>query len=214
MALHAQDDVFGYEDSNIEMISADKQTSKQEATRQNEVGDIVCSEMWDTSTEVTREYVCTTNAALKAIALGAVSGGYVPLGMDINTSAGERPTITITGRATSVATGNTYTPDLTGLTGEPKAQALGVSKVSPTTINSGSVSISTQNSRRTAGGAEVTLDIYGGRIESSVEYGACDTTPVVTVDTGWTDNQTGLTTAEGEFATGTISVFKNMLKDT
>jgi len=216
MAIGVSADPYGFADTNIKIISNSLGESTSQAQATNELGDITCESVFDTTTERTCVYQTTTDGALSftSVKPGTVISGEVIKGISVETSSGSRPTISITGKSTKGISGSfkTYEFDI-GLTGKLGAQAIGI-EATTGNVNSSSASIQVQESQvDDEEGNEARRDIYAGRIEVSNDLVSCSGLPAWTVDTDYTQSGKDENFENKDYPTASVSLFQNIFAD-
>jgi len=226
-AFGVDTDIWIFADTNVSAQSATPaDPSATEAQVEDSKGDVAESTMHDTTSSVSAAYKAINDTAFVFydtttavdFRLGVVISGHVITQIEVGTDNKDRPTCTISGQSTTASDSDVakyQTGDLE-IAGTRKATSIGATEDSLASVVGSSATASVSVTKvLDSDGEEVALDVYGGRIEASNDLVGVGGTPGATADTGWTLSAGPSENQENTgYATGTISVFKNIAADT
>jgi hypothetical protein len=183
--------------------------------------------MYDTTqNEVSATYMSNSDTALvfydttNAIdfRLGKVIGGNVITGIEVKTENENWPEITISGEVCpdTDADVEKYDPSDLEVSGARTATPIGVTADTVSDVNGASASMSVEVGRiLDSQGALKKVDVWGGRIEATNDLVSPTAVPGAAADTGWTlKTPMSKEEANEEYVTGSITVIKNVTRDT
>ena len=228
MSFGIDSDFWAFADTNIILQSSTQSPVKSEAQAVDSNGDVTAATMYDCYIEYSSTYRSCSDTALvfyDAAAGADVRGGTVisnkvVTGIGVTTEPTGRPEIVISGRTAPAASTDSlvtkYDPSDLAISGARKATPIGVTAdtVSKVTGASGSFSVDVAVVHDSVGVVKC-LDVYGGRVEASGDLVGATGDPGAAADTGWTLSGGPSEDKENTgYGTGSISVFKNLTKDT
>ena len=230
-------DHFGFADTDWRLQSTSKTARSENAQCENSFGDVEAEKVFDTGNnfecvyEVIKGQVEDTASGVEAgeiawpatlkggTIVGDTGSGIVITGATVETSQTERPRVTVTGEDIGNADSTgfaVYDFDLPSIKAVKQAQAMGFTPGGNTRVTSATLSCTvemaaTQDSQ----GERVAGDVHGGRVEGTGDLVACDTEPTATADTGFElSGPIEVSQENTDYGTASISVFKNILRDT
>jgi len=224
MSFGADTDFWSFADTNIIVQGSTQSPVKSEAQAVDSVGDATNATMYDCYTEVSVTYRSCSDTALVFydagidFRLGKVISSNVITSIAVSTEPTGRPEIVISGRSCPV--GDTavtkYAPSDLEIAGTRKATPIGVTADTGSKVTgaSGTASVDVAVVLSNVGQTSC-LDVYGGRVEASNDIVGATADPSAAADTGWTIGGGPSEDKENTgYGTGSISVFKNLTKDT